>query len=168
MSKRRISSKDQRRSKKSSRAPDDDFINFPPEDGGDFEFPQAFSPPQDHATSSYYPGYNNEDAQNDSVAPEPYGCPKEGCERTYRRRTELNKHIKTHDKPVTCQAPPYCEFRCAEQRDMNRHYKAHHGKFADTLKISKEPSTCPVCLQTFSRSDNLTKHMGIYHRFYQH
>ncbi|KAK8058100.1 hypothetical protein PG994_008548 [Apiospora phragmitis] len=60
---------------------------------------------------------------------------KKGCEKPFKRKTELQKHLRTHEKPVYC---PYygdpnlpCpKGRAAEQKDMARHVVAHHPDWA--------------------------------------
>ncbi|KAK7404116.1 hypothetical protein QQX98_010074 [Neonectria punicea] len=92
-------------------------------------------------------------------AERPHKCPKEDCDRSYRIESQLTKHLKTHDKPLKCKADKGCNVRQAQQRDMDRHYRTAHKKYAEKQGILEKPSKCRLCGETFTRPDNLHKHM---------
>ncbi|KAH7156423.1 hypothetical protein EDB81DRAFT_880742 [Dactylonectria macrodidyma] len=114
-----------------------------------------------YAPSYYYPNtdYDQSEPSSSSTAPNAYECPREDCPYSFPRKTELNKHIKTHDKPIKCSADPNCKTKKAEQRDMDRHYLTAHRAYAQSIGLSLDEYVCLVCRKTFTRLDNLQKHM---------
>ncbi|KPM37384.1 hypothetical protein AK830_g9162 [Neonectria ditissima] len=106
------------------------------------------------------PGYDQAgQPSSSSSVTHPHICPKENCGRAYRIESQLRKHIKTHDKPLKCEADKHCKTQKAQQRDMDRHYRTAHKKYADKQGIMEEPSICELCGESFTRPDNLRKHM---------
>ncbi|KAK8100480.1 hypothetical protein PG999_010854 [Apiospora kogelbergensis] len=88
------------------------------------------------------------------------------CTKAFKRKTELQKHLKTHDKPVYCpfyNDPhlPCDKGRAAEQRDMERHVVSHHRDWAKQNGIVAEQVYCS-CGEEFTREDNLRKHQTKY------
>ncbi|KAK7430187.1 hypothetical protein QQZ08_003372 [Neonectria magnoliae] len=102
---------------------------------------------------------NQAQPSSSTSAEYPHKCPREGCDRSYRIESQLTKHLKTHDKPLKCKADKNCKVRQAQQRDMDRHYRTAHKKYAEKQGILEEPSKCRLCGETFTRPDNLHKHM---------
>ncbi|KAK6850052.1 hypothetical protein PG995_013885 [Apiospora arundinis] len=87
---------------------------------------------------------------------------KKPCKKVFERKTELKKHLRTHDKPVYCpfyNDPDYpCgNGRAAEQRDMERHMSSHHSEWAKERGIKPGAVWCE-CGVEFTREDNLKKH----------
>ncbi|KAL6358772.1 hypothetical protein LRP88_08964 [Fusarium phalaenopsidis] len=98
-----------------------------------------------------------------AAAQQDYQC--EECGRLCRDRRDYKKHIKTHERPIRCEADENCNETKAEQRDMNRHYISAHKEYAAWMGLLTEPFACdyPDCGQTFTRHDNLLKHWNKYH-----
>lgn len=62
-----------------------------------------------------------------------------------------------HTRPHHCKK---CPTRTAERRDLDRHYWAWHPKFAARLGLPRpEQPGCSLCAKTFTRKDNLTRHV---------
>ncbi|KAJ4392037.1 hypothetical protein N0V93_005658 [Gnomoniopsis smithogilvyi] len=61
----------------------------------------------------------------------------------------LREHYRKHVKPVLCPQLG-CRVRTAKQRDMRKHMETHgnHRTFI-----------CETCLETFTRSYNLDRHL---------
>ncbi|KAK8113437.1 hypothetical protein PG984_013963 [Apiospora sp. TS-2023a] len=84
------------------------------------------------------------------------------CDKSFKRKTELQKHLRTHAKPVLC---PFFEdpnFPCrkghaAEQRDMERHVVSHHPEWARQHGFEAGEVQCG-CGETFTRGDNFKRH----------
>ncbi|KAK7967994.1 uncharacterized protein PG986_002271 [Apiospora aurea] len=82
--------------------------------------------------------------------------------KTFKRKTELQKHLKTHEKPVYCPLSDDPDFPCqrgraAEQRDMERHVLSHHPEWARLNGFATEKIQCG-CGETFTRDDNFKRH----------
>lgn len=75
--------------------------------------------------------------------------------------------MKTHDKPVKCEASPNCNVTKAEKRDMDRHYQTSHKAYAASKNILAEEVVCGFegCPSTFTRRDNLRKHWKKFHDY---
>ncbi|KAH7273499.1 hypothetical protein B0J15DRAFT_477283 [Fusarium solani] len=121
------------------------------------------------AQQDYYaagPAYQDADydeqagSSSAAAAQQDYQC--EECRRIYHGRREYNKHIRTHERPIRCEADENCNETKAEQRDMDRHYISAHKEFAASKGILTEPVACD-CGKTFTRRDNLLKHWNKYH-----
>ncbi|KAM5355335.1 hypothetical protein ACJ41O_001981 [Fusarium nematophilum] len=94
-------------------------------------------------------------------------CPREGCDRSFRIARDLNKHLKTHNKPIKCKADKNCKTVKAEQRDMDRHYRTAHRDYAARKGILTEGVPCGFegCKSKFSREDNRRKHWKKLHDY---
>ncbi|KAH7018200.1 uncharacterized protein B0I36DRAFT_36636 [Microdochium trichocladiopsis] len=104
-----------------------------------------------------------------------FECWFKDCGRNYPGRSHLAKHLRKHFRPVIC---PVCPrpmrspggelaadelavdqlWRCAEQRDMERHVLAHHTQWAVNHGFVQELIRCPTCNEEFTREDNLRRH----------
>jgi len=80
----------------------------------------------------------------------------EYCPREFSKQFELNKHIRTHTKPLRCEV---CHaFSAAEQKDLNRHLWSHHPLYAESHNIRRDSGKCKDCGEKYTRSDNLDRH----------
>ncbi|KAH6990952.1 hypothetical protein BKA56DRAFT_221276 [Ilyonectria sp. MPI-CAGE-AT-0026] len=127
-----------------------------------------FSDPGPSSAAQNFGNYDSPDPyyaqpSASSAAPNRLECEREDCNQSFERPTELNKHMKTHTKPVKCAADPGCKERRAEQRDMDRHYSSAHKSYARLMGIPDDDYVCAVCSKTFTRHDNLLKHMRNLH-----
>ncbi|KAF4457969.1 hypothetical protein F53441_224 [Fusarium austroafricanum] len=118
--------------------------------------------------SSVYPtaGYVQPEASSSTAqAISQYYCSE--CDRFFGGNRDLNKHMKTHNKPVKCKADPNCDVTKAEQRDMDRHYRSSHKVYAASKGILTEEQICgfPGCASKFTRKDNLIKHWKKFHDY---
>ncbi|EXM30551.1 Zinc finger C2H2-type [Fusarium oxysporum f. sp. vasinfectum] len=97
----------------------------------------------------------------------PHYCSE--CDRFFGGNRDLNKHMKTHNKPVKCKADPNCNVAKAEQRDMDRHYRTSHRAYAASKGILTEERICGFegCTSKFTRQDNLLKHWKKFHNYEQ-
>ncbi|RYP78742.1 hypothetical protein DL771_000409 [Monosporascus sp. 5C6A] len=88
-------------------------------------------------------------------------CSCDECDEVFPRPRELRRHMRKHDKPVRCQ---WCPASKAEKRDLLRHYRVSHPGYAwSKFGLRPEVFCCRLCLKTFSRKDNLTRHVRKYH-----
>ncbi|RYP03113.1 hypothetical protein DL764_005374 [Monosporascus ibericus] len=79
------------------------------------------------------------------------------CNEKFPRPREMRRHMRKHEKPLRCQRCPASK---AEKRDLLRHYRVCHPGYAwNKLGLRPEQFRCPLCLKTFTRKDNLTRHM---------
>ncbi|KAF1913425.1 hypothetical protein BDU57DRAFT_356113 [Ampelomyces quisqualis] len=94
-----------------------------------------------------------------------YPCSYEGCEKTYDRACELNRHKKTHldssQRPHRCNL---CNEGFLYPKDLARHQRRHieQPSVKNTFHCSH-----PGCdnLEGFSRRDNLLRHQRKRHPF---
>ncbi|KAL5113244.1 hypothetical protein ACEQ8H_008884 [Pleosporales sp. CAS-2024a] len=92
-----------------------------------------------------------------------YPCRYEGCEKTYNRACELNRHSKNHlgsfERPHQCHV---CQEGFLYRKDVRRHQKTHIEEPA-----AKNTFYCQVrgCnnFKGFSRQDNLLRHQRKQH-----
>ncbi|KAF4980143.1 hypothetical protein FZEAL_3762 [Fusarium zealandicum] len=129
--------------------------------------PVYISETQEYDLSAYQNTGYDEPTASSSAAQEAsqYQCPE--CNRACRDKREYTKHMKTHNKPVSCQADMTCTVKKAEERDMDRHYRAAHKEYAATKGIMTEDQMCGFqgCPSKFTRYDNLQKHWKKYHNY---
>ncbi|KAG5657589.1 hypothetical protein KAF25_006153 [Fusarium avenaceum] len=122
---------------------------------------------QSYPSSAYQiAGYTEPVASSSTAqAASDYYCPK--CRHSYDSARDFNKHMKTHNKPVKCEASPNCNVTKAEQRDMDRHYQTSHKAYAASKNILTEEVVCGFegCPSTFTRRDNLRKHWKKFHGY---
>lgn len=73
------------------------------------------------------------------------------CPALFLRRRNFNKHMKIHLRPHKCEE---CQLRFSEKREYNRHIDTHARQFSDSVE-------CEACGITFTRKDNLEKHIRL-------
>lgn len=79
------------------------------------------------------------------------------CGKTYQRERDLNRHLKTHERPFTCKFD-YCDRRFALNKDCRRHEEEVHR--------TKEAMECYAkydCKFKSTREDTLRRHMKNVH-----
>ncbi|RYO25207.1 hypothetical protein AA0121_g1360 [Alternaria tenuissima] len=92
-------------------------------------------------------------------APRPGGfpCSTEGCDRTFDRQCDLNRHQKTHstESPHVCST---CNMGFLYPKDLRRHLPTHNDP--SLVVAIKHYCPYPGCdnLDGFSRKDNLLRH----------
>ncbi|XP_039648879.1 zinc finger protein 135-like [Perca fluviatilis] len=114
--------------------------------------PAGNSDPDTHLQS------DNEDYANDSSEPEtekdwkdpesnPFRCSV--CPKTFNRRGNLNKHMRTHtgEKPFSCSL---CGKMFCQKAGLDYHLKTHTGE---------KPFSCSVCGKAFRNKGAVTFHM---------
>ena len=95
-------------------------------------------------------------------APHRFICPECRNPKVFRRRCDLNKHLKTHSKHLSCEYAQHgCPKKFSTQKDMKRH--------ADSVHRGKKDFRCELCIQQgadgmFSGKDNLRDHQKRVHR----
>jgi hypothetical protein len=84
-------------------------------------------------------------------------CPEPGCNKTFSRRADLNKHTKDHTRPYKCSVPT-CRLQergFAQMKELNRHIASHHH--TDSSSSLKCPHA--FCSTRATRTDNLIRHL---------
>ena len=78
------------------------------------------------------------------------------CKKSFQRRDTLLEHKKTHSdlRPYICET---CNSAFKTSRLLRRHEKTHLQKTNKQIK-------CPHCHITFTRKDNLTRHVQKFHK----
>ncbi|PSR92379.1 hypothetical protein BD289DRAFT_177972 [Coniella lustricola] len=103
-----------------------------------------------------------------SEQPRCFPCAEERCPKTFKSRSELTKHKRQHDHPVSCPKPG-CPHSTAGRNDMRRHINTYHLQWAkenpglvgyDAREIMKE---CGYCDHKSNRPDNLKRHIETKH-----
>lgn len=84
----------------------------------------------------------------------PFNC--QFCDAKFKSKSDLRKHIDTHssETPFKC---PLCSFECRCCHTLNRHQKIVHEN-------SKQIYECHVCDRTFTRGNNLSRHLTKTHK----
>ncbi|CAL4108790.1 unnamed protein product [Meganyctiphanes norvegica] len=101
------------------------------------------------------------------------------CDYKCALKDALNKHIRTHTKPLKCSQ---CSFRCAKRHYLNQHMLKHTGEkpfacdkcdFRSTSKTllnshllvhsTDKPHACEYCPYATNRKQELTRHVERMH-----
>ncbi|KAK8855861.1 C2H2 type zinc finger domain protein [Apiospora arundinis] len=93
---------------------------------------------------------------------QPYECPFPKCNKIFIRARDLKKHSNLHIRPHECPYPE-CNKRCAERRDLDRHKSLHHGEPGRGFHCPEPDCRYFEGGQSFTRKDNLKRHMGQMH-----
>jgi len=78
------------------------------------------------------------------------------CSKSYSKKWRVNRHLKSHEKPFTCNASG-CDAAFALGKDRRRHMKQVHLGFAsegDKLKCIS-----PACTFSSTRRHSLKRHL---------
>jgi len=122
---------------------DSDFLLFPT--SADFNA-------ESFGVMNFFPDMDFQSSEEVSSTTEKYGC--EQCPRTFSKRHQLNRHLRTHTKPFKCDQPG-CSASFAEKRGRDRHTKSRHDSFATDKDIVK----CRFCKYTSTRPDAVQRHL---------
>ncbi|KAH6998903.1 hypothetical protein BKA56DRAFT_665436 [Ilyonectria sp. MPI-CAGE-AT-0026] len=82
--------------------------------------------------------------------------------KTRSRPCDMRRQRKKDERPELCK---FCPKGFGFGRDLKRHIIAKHKHEAKTMGLSVEKFRCkhPSCTKTFSREDNLTRHLKNHH-----
>nr|XP_057922978.1 early growth response protein 4-like [Doryrhamphus excisus] len=77
-----------------------------------------------------------------------FPCSVDGCERSFSRSDELNRHVRVHtgQKPFKCSV---CARSFSRSDHLTTHMRTHTGE---------KPFSCDVCGKRFARSDERKRH----------
>ncbi|KAK0712529.1 hypothetical protein B0T26DRAFT_779823 [Lasiosphaeria miniovina] len=99
----------------------------------------------------------NSDFSDGALGP-PFLCRDSGCERSFDRKCDRDKHNKKHTKPIGCEYCPEGYYQgTAQKRDWHRHMWTNHPETAREQDVPKEEDRCPTCGQK-GRKDNIRRH----------
>jgi hypothetical protein len=87
--------------------------------------------------------------KNEFVKNGKFLCNNAECQMTFDNNRERNNHLRKHEKPFHCSWPG-CQFKNSWRKDIIRHYDTHY---------SQKTIPCPRCYETFTRHDNLERHI---------
>jgi hypothetical protein len=87
--------------------------------------------------------------RNELVENGKFLCNNADCQLIFDENRARNNHLRDHEKPVHCSWPG-CQFKNSWRRDVIRHYDTH---------CSQKTIPCPQCIETFTRPDNLKRHI---------
>ncbi|OAL00313.1 hypothetical protein IQ06DRAFT_143447 [Phaeosphaeriaceae sp. SRC1lsM3a] len=99
-----------------------------------------------------------------SLKSETLGCIE--CLMVFQRRCDLNKHTRrTHARPFTCPIYGCRQPAFGLKTDLRRHLRTVHRKEGSIPKIG-----CTVlgCSKTFSRKDNMLRHVKSGHEVFSY
>lgn len=94
---------------------------------------------------------DDEVGEKSSKRKRPFNCSEPGCQRSYKSKSALTKHMRTHkdEKPFPCDFSG-CGQAFIQKTDLERHKRTHTGA---------KPFTCKVCAKNFSQMSNLKTHL---------
>jgi len=142
----------------------DGFENFEP---SDINFSDYLIMPSDETNSpSVYDPHPSSEAAlpAQSAAGGPITCTGAacGCGCTFKRRSDLKKHVERFTRPHQC-AKPGCARSFTNKHDLDRHGREVHNG-AGAVKIRCPVPTCNRHHHPFNRKDNLAQHMRNRHK----
>ena len=76
-------------------------------------------------------------------------CVYPGCNRDFKRKSDLTSHAKTHTGPPQQCPQPGCDYSNANPRNLKRHMKSHSDN---------KPIKCPLCDARFKYYQQLKRH----------
>ena len=76
-------------------------------------------------------------------------CVYPGCNRDFKRKSDLTSHAKTHTGPPQKCPQPGCDYINANPRNLKRHMKSHSDN---------KPIKCPLCDERFKYYQQLKRH----------
>jgi 5-methylcytosine-specific restriction endonuclease McrA len=82
------------------------------------------------------------------------------CGRRCRDLRSLHQHRRHHVKPYSCDHG--CGKYFSTKRDRLRHVHSTHPTKADAQQRAAALRTCSVCRKSFTRADNLQRHLRIH------
>ncbi|KAH7427204.1 hypothetical protein KP509_10G034100 [Ceratopteris richardii] len=96
----------------------------------------------------------------------PFKCPKDGCDKCYKRPDHLKRHLLRHDEmPKLCPWPG-CIMVCSNQCSFRRHLQRHYRK-GDLQRgnLNEKVLKCsdPDCNAVFAYPCRLESHCSIVH-----
>ncbi|GAB1318156.1 hypothetical protein MFIFM68171_08366 [Madurella fahalii] len=111
---------------------------------------------QDAASQAYWPHESGDGGGTDAGASSdlPFVCPYDGCNNSYPRQCDLDKHYNNHTKRRRCDL---CDGGGAETKDLNRHMWSRHPEEARQRNIPRDEDKCPTC-DYKGRKDNVKRH----------
>lgn len=143
--------------------------NFQPQSGTNISpvITDSISPPADHVGDEYkgknHSSCNSTSKTTRSRAREiPQNCPT--CHKSFFRRHDLNKHIKTHNRSISCKFLT-CTSKFYRIRDAKRH-ELSCGENTDVVRRRDFKCTfegCGYAVKGFAREDNCKRHIRMVH-----
>lgn len=85
-----------------------------------------------------------------------FSCPESGCQRTYSRNSDLERHRRTHtgQQPYLCPEPS-CPKAFSQKSNLNRHLRTHRNE---------RPFSCPRCGKKFTQQGHVNRHIKLHNR----
>lgn len=80
-----------------------------------------------------------------------FKCEADGCHGAFGEKSQLTKHMKTHDKDMS-----YCNFCKLHFDDIKNHYEKVHEDLTNH---------CKLCFKRFSKQGSLKLHVKVFHTF---
>ncbi|KAI0392057.1 hypothetical protein F5Y17DRAFT_379394 [Xylariaceae sp. FL0594] len=113
-------------------------------------------------------GYKRDSAQRmhaeAAVEKASFQYPCSTCEKAFRRRCELRKHEKRHEKPYGC-TEPSCDKKFGSKNDWKRHENSKHYMREKWRCAEKKDKNCSdVCEKVCYRREHFESHLSEEHQ----
>ncbi|KAG9258141.1 uncharacterized protein F5Z01DRAFT_633138 [Emericellopsis atlantica] len=96
--------------------------------------------------------------RGDFMPPGDYSYTCDQCSKPCRDERALQKHQRSHSKRYVCQASSGCGYKFTDKKDLERHYRGSHPRYAEKLGLKDGETKCDKCGKSFTRKDNMLKH----------
>ncbi|SPN97341.1 uncharacterized protein DNG_00855 [Cephalotrichum gorgonifer] len=101
------------------------------------------------------------DRDDSGTTKQKHSCTWKDCNRGFNRKSELNKHVRRHNKPYGCTFPR-CKSTFGSKSDWRRHETSQHFQL-EMWKCDEQLASGSICTQACQRRDVFENHLKSEH-----